>query len=114
MCRTIMMQEKDKYKLNDPIPVQKVLNAQNTLKSLLNKANTLRTIEQQLQKLLPKEISAHCQVMNLTNNTLVLGVDSAAWATTLRFIEKELLNQLRLLDVLKNLKGIKYRIHSKE
>ncbi len=46
-------------------------------------------------RLLPDGLAAHCKVMNLRRETLVISATSPAWAARLRFAAPELVKQLR-------------------
>lgn len=65
------------------------------LKQLLNKASTLKSLTQQLQDYLPEELKAHCSITEIKANVLVINVDSPVWATRLRYIQSQLLADLR-------------------
>lgn len=65
------------------------------LKQLLEKANSLKSLTQLLQKLLPAELKAHCSVTELNANVLTINAESAAWGTRLRYIQSQLLADLR-------------------
>jgi len=62
---------------------------------LLERARSLQRLEQAVLGVLPESLAAHCSVMNLKRETLVLGVRSSAWAARLRFAAPELLKQLQ-------------------
>lgn len=51
-------------------------------------------LEQRLLSRLPTPLRDHCRVGCIRNNTLIILVDSAAWATRLRFLAPQLVNQL--------------------
>lgn len=63
----------------------------NPLKSIVEKANQITALDKALYHLLPPEVASHCQVMNITNKTLILQADSAAWATRVRYLIPSLL-----------------------
>ncbi|RRQ22517.1 DUF721 domain-containing protein [Thiohalobacter thiocyanaticus] len=50
-------------------------------------------LEQRLLAQLPAPLQAHCRLGQIRNNTLILIVDSAAWATRLRFLTPQLIKQ---------------------
>ena len=52
-------------------------------------------LDELLQYLLADDLAAHCKVINLNNDCLMVEVDSAAWATRLHYGELELLQQLQ-------------------
>jgi len=68
---------------------------QNAALPLLKRARSLQRLEQAVLRLLPDDLAAHCSVMNLKNEVLVLGVHSSVWAARLRFAAPELTKQLQ-------------------
>jgi hypothetical protein len=62
---------------------------------ILERANKLSRLEQAVLQLLPTELAAHCKVLNLKNETLVLATPSPAWAGRLRFAAPDLLAQIK-------------------
>jgi len=76
---------------------------------LLERARKLQRLEQAVLGLLPENLAAHCSVMNLKNEILVLAAPSSAWAARLRFAGPELVKQLKNQFSL-NLRSIQIRI----
>ncbi len=62
---------------------------------VLERARKLVRLEKAVRELLPAELAAHCKVLNLKNETLVLATSSPAWTSRLRFASAELIRQLR-------------------
>lgn len=62
---------------------------------ILERARKLSRLQQAVIGLLPADLGAHCKVLNLKNEILVVATSSPAWAARLRFIAPELLKQLR-------------------
>ena len=62
---------------------------------ILERARKLARFEQAVLRLLPADLGAHCRVLNLKNETLVLSTTTPAWAGRLRFAVPELLTQLK-------------------
>ena len=58
-------------------------------------ARTLQQLERLVRAALPADLAAHCSVMNLKKETLVLATDSPAWAARLRFAVPGLVKQLQ-------------------
>ena len=50
-------------------------------------------LEQRLLARLPAPLRAHCRLGRVRDNTLIIIVDSAAWATRLRFLTPQLVKQ---------------------
>lgn len=81
-------------KLDDLQPVVSVFkNA--SLQRIVQKAEFLLALDRHMQTILPKSFTPYCQVMNLDEYTLVLGVTSAAIATRIQFLSADLLESLR-------------------
>ncbi len=78
---------------NNASPCAKIL--QNAGLPLLKRARSLQRLEQAVLRLLPGDLGAHCSVMNLKRETLILGARSSAWAARLRFAAPELIKQLQ-------------------
>jgi hypothetical protein len=65
------------------------------LRRMLQQARRLQRLDQQLRARLPSPLKHHCQAANDPQQTLIVLVDSPAWASRLRFHAPELLSQLR-------------------
>lgn len=78
---------------NNAFPCSEILR--NAELPLLERARRLQRMEQAVLRLLPGDLAAHCSVMNLKNEILVLGVASPAWAARLRFAAPEFTKQLQ-------------------
>jgi hypothetical protein len=76
---------------------------------LIERARKLQRLEQAVLGLLPEDVAAHCRVMNLKNEILVLAAPSSAWAARLRFAGAELVKQLEGQFALK-LRSVQIRI----
>jgi hypothetical protein len=76
---------------------------------LLERVQKLQRLEQAVLQLLPENLAAHCKVMNLKKEILVLGTTSSAWAARLRFAAPEILKQLQCQFSLK-LRSVQVRI----
>jgi hypothetical protein len=61
---------------------------------MLERALKLQRLERAVRALLPADLAAHCRVMNLKNECLVLAAPSSAWAARLRFASAALVTQL--------------------
>lgn len=62
---------------------------------MLARARKLSRLEQAVLQCLPAELGAHCKVLNLKSEILVLATPSPAWAGRLRFAVPEMLKQLQ-------------------
>ena len=86
---------------------------QNARLPMLERAKKLQRLEQAVLQLLPADLAAHCKVINLKNEILVLATSSSAWAARLRFAIPELIKQLGCQYAL-NLHTVQVRIEPKE
>ncbi|MEW5992881.1 MAG: DUF721 domain-containing protein [Candidatus Zixiibacteriota bacterium] len=66
-----------------------------TTAPLLERVQYLQTLTTQLRSCLDSESASHVQVADLNGERLVIQVDSAAWATRLRYLGPQLLRCLR-------------------
>lgn len=66
-----------------------------SLQRIVQKAGFLLALDRHVQTILPESFASYCQVMNLSEYTLVLGVTSAAIATRIQFLSADLLESLR-------------------
>src|SRR3990167_8124948 len=80
--------------LDDLQPVRTVFE-NTSLQKIVQKAGFLLTLDRHVQTILPESFAPHCQVMNINEYTLVLGVSSAAIATRIQFLSADLLESLR-------------------
>ena len=65
------------------------------LHHLVAKSQHLIHLTNLLHQLLDRQLAKHCKAANLRDKTLVIEIDSAAWATQIRYRIPQLLDQLR-------------------
>lgn len=65
------------------------------LQRLLKQSNSLTSINESVQKLLPEELKGHCTVSEYNQTSLIITAESAVWGTRLRYITSDLLADLR-------------------
>lgn len=99
----------DKDKQRDPKPLEELL-ASSPLQYLVTKARQITTTDEALHRILPHELAPHCRTMNITANIIVIAVDSAVWATRLRYLAPELLKTLQQNSQLKHVTEIQCRV----
>lgn len=68
--------------------------AQDKLQGILQKAHTLRRLQQLIADACP-DIIPHCRVANINGTELILEADSAAWVMHLRFLTPSLLELVK-------------------
>lgn len=83
--------------------------AEGTLSRLLQRSSRLEKLQKRVESLLPAGAVEHCRVINLRDNTLLLSVDSTAWATRLRYLQQAMIAELRD-GGLPQLQGIQIRV----
>lgn len=85
------------YSNEKPADLQPVMQAvaHSSLRQLVEKARLLLKLDRFVQAWLPTELKSHCHVMNLNQQTLVLGLDNAAWVTRMQFISSDLMDALK-------------------
>ncbi|HKK06091.1 MAG TPA: DciA family protein [Gammaproteobacteria bacterium] len=82
--------------MKSPKPLHKLLCASSdALSRVLGHAQRLSALDEKLRPLLGQPLAAHCRVANLRRGTLVIQVDSSAWAARLRYQVPGLLKTLR-------------------
>lgn len=69
--------------------------AHDDLAILVTRTRQLRRLTLEFRRHLDPELAPHCYLSQIENDTLVVFVDSAAWATRLRFQVSQLLPVLR-------------------
>lgn len=78
-----------------------------TLRNYAQFAAQLKQWQQLFRQVVPETLAAHCQVLNVRDNKLVVETDAATWATQLKFLQSDIIThfqqdampQLRQLDV---------------
>ena len=98
--------------MNNPLQVRKLL-AGSQYSRLVYQARTLMALDALLQQLLPDPLKAHCRVLAVREESLVLAADSPVWAARLRFHAPQLVKQLRHLETVK-LRTIRIRVRPPE
>ena len=71
--------------MKHPTRIGNIVAANSALSALLRKARELESLETLVRGWLPPALAPHVRVAALREDTLVLTVDSAAWATRLRY-----------------------------
>ena len=81
------------------------------LAHILEQVVHLKRLDEFLKSFLEKPLGNYCRVANLRDGCLIIEVDSAAWATQLRYLTPDLLNALRSKGKMPQLRSIKTYIH---
>lgn len=77
---------------------------------LLAHSERLTQTEHLIKKALPTLCREHCQLVSYRNGTLSLQADSAAWATRLRYQQRDIISQLSSSRDFSGIKRIKISI----
>ena len=77
-------------------PMNKLFEeAHDDLAILVTRTRQLRRLTLEFRRHLDPELAPHCYISQIENDLLVVFVDSAAWATRLRFLVSQLVPKLR-------------------
>lgn len=80
--------------MDDPRPLGEVLDQ--VVRSLgAPSTKALRSVFSEWDDVVGEQVAAHARPLALDGGRLVVGVDEPGWATQLRYLEPELLAQLR-------------------
>ncbi len=102
---------------HNPIqPIRTILadGDENLLHQLGKKCLQLEQLQKWVSLHLADPLNNHCCVANFRDGCLILKVDSAAFATQLRYKTGDLLNALRTIPALCGLRSISHYINPKE
>jgi len=77
---------------------------------ILNRVKELRKLTRHLKNLVDAPLNQHIFVANIRDNVLIIGTDSAVWHTRVRYLETQLLQQMRTLEGLSGLQRIEFRV----
>jgi len=94
--------------MKSPKPLHKLLHgSSDALSRVLGHAGRLAALDRAVHPLLGEPLARHCRVANLRRDTLVLQVDSPAWAARLRYQTPALLKSLHGSDPASGLDGLR-------
>ena len=75
---------------NKPEKVSLVCKQNSQLHNIALRAQKLNHLNFILQQIMPPQFSAHCQLANISNQTIIIHTDNASYASLLRFQAKTL------------------------
>lgn len=75
---------------NKPEKVSLVCKQNSQLHNIAQRAQKLNHLNFILQQIMPPQFSAHCQLANISNQTIIIHTDNASYASLLRFQAKTL------------------------
>ena len=82
----------------------------NGVAQVLERAKQLRKLSFQLKTMVDAPLNEHIHVANIRDNTLIIGTDSAVWHTRVKYLAPSILDQMKQIKGLENLKSIEFRI----
>lgn len=91
-------------------PVMEEL-AGSPLQKIIQKAKYLLTLNAYVQTIIPASFAADCQVMNVDQSILILGVTNAAIATRIRMMSSELIEKLHEKKAFSHIQTIHCRVN---
>jgi len=98
-------------KESDPKPLGDLLRS-SPLQYLVKKAREIVSTDEAIHRLLPEGLAPHCRTINVTpNHIIVIHVDSAIWATRLRYLVPDLLDQLHENSSFSHISDIHCRVN---
>ena len=91
-----------------------IIKEDNKLSSIIIKSQHLIKLDKILLEHIPQNMRPHCKVANLSKGLLSVYVDSATWATQLRYYIPNLILTLRTHKEFTNLISIKHHVRPSE
>ena len=98
--------------MNNPLQINNLLG-RSQYSCLVSQTRILVALETLLQELLPEPLKAHCHLLAIREEILVLAADSPVWAARLRFHTPQLVKQLNRSQTVK-LRTIRIRVRPPE
>jgi len=97
--------------MSKTITIGQVLNnSSGGFAQVLERAKELRKLTGHLRNLVDEPLVDHIHVSNIRDNTLIIGTDSAVWHTRIKYLADSLLQQMKQIEGLENLKSVEFRI----
>ena len=87
-----------------------VHNNSEQLNNIFNKLRQLESFQKLWLTFVPENLRAYTKVANYRDDSLVIAVASAAWATELRFILPQMLQTLRMEGKIYQLRSISFYV----
>jgi len=85
-------------------------NANTGLAKVIDRAKELKKLTTQLKSMVDAPLSDHIYVANIRGTTLIIGTDSAAWHTRIKYLAPMILEQMRQLPDMDRLQQIEFRV----
>lgn len=93
-----------------PVRIGNIVADNPTLGALVTRARQMQTLERVVRSWLPPALAPHVGVATIREETLVLTVRSAAWATKLRFEVPAILAAARTHDATRTVRDVKIKV----
>ena len=77
---------------------------------ILRRVKELRKLTKQLQHMVDAPLNQHIFVANIRENKLIVGTDSAVWHTRVKYLAPMILEQMRAMNGLSELRSIEFRV----
>jgi len=97
---------------NKPFQIGSLLE-RSEISRLLSRARALGELDAQVHELIPPPLNAHCRVLAVRDDTLVVAADSPVWAARLRYQSSQLVKQLSGVSSVK-LRTVQVRVRASE
>lgn len=81
-----------------------------SLRMIVQKARLLLALHREIQKLVPSGFGPYCHVMNIHQNTLILGVENAAIATRIQFSISDIVRELQKNPTFQHIQKIQCKV----
>ncbi len=92
-------------------PVSSLFNQKTSrLNTIYQQARRLDDLQKTLLDILPDSMRPHVRICSYQRDSLHLFVDTAHWATRLRYMESDLIATLRTLSSFQHIKTVRYSV----
>ena len=89
---------------------QLLVNKNAGLSSIIKRSKALNELTAHLKAMVDAPLNKHIYVANIRDKTLVIGTDSAAWHTRVKYLAPMILEQMRQLPDMERLQKIEFRV----
>lgn len=97
-----------KSAVKQPIPLKKIIHSGNqNLRRLTGSIHQIKQLNKRLARILPANTCQHCQISSVSEDSLIVHCESAAWATRIRFEQAKIIKTFKDLGI----KSISIHIH---
>jgi hypothetical protein len=97
---------------NKPFRIGSLLE-RSEISRLLSRARALGELDALVHELIPSPLNAHCRVLAVRDDTLIVAADSPVWAARLRYQSAQLVKQLSGVSSVK-LRTVQVRVRAPE